>query len=149
MEFIKTGHVHSSYGVRFLLFLTVAVVSVNAWTLIALFIIIGNPPLWLILVSGIPVAILDLLMIVSLILKTISTRRQVKILFDIEEGSSQNLAKDIAIGVFCSCCAISQMGRHTADYSTFREQTFSSTGLPKRLEKLIPVHTFKQGRDQS
>ncbi len=31
------------------------------------------------------------------------------------------------------------MGRHTADYNTFREVKLSSTGLPSNLEVLVPL----------
>lgn len=151
MEFIKTGKVYSKYGVRFLLWFTIAVISINAWTAIALLAVVDNPPTWLVLSCCIPIGILDCIMVGSFLIKTIRTRRQMRQHFDIEEdGSCNSSSGDLVAALFCTCCAISQMNRHSSDYSTYREQPLSSTGLPQNLQRLIPSHTFKgRGEDSS
>ena len=42
------------------------------------------------------------------------------------------LCEDCCRATFCGCCAVAQMGRHTADYDTYRGIYCSSTGLPPR-----------------
>uniref|UniRef100_A0A7S3Q0T5 Uncharacterized protein n=1 Tax=Chaetoceros debilis TaxID=122233 RepID=A0A7S3Q0T5_9STRA len=149
MEFIKTGKVYSNYGVRFLLCFTIAVISINAWTAIALLAVVDNPPTWLILSCCIPIGILDCIMIGAFLFKTIRTRRQIRKYFDIEDGSCNNSSGDLVVGLFCTCCTISQMNRHSSDFNTYREQPLSSTGLPQNLQRLVPSHTFKGRGEKS
>ena len=92
---------------------------------------------------------------------TVRTRREIKEKFQIpaKHGTGRfdsdseleaNLRvgwRDAMIGTFCSCCSISQMGRHTADYKTYREQWLSTTGLPRHLETIVPKHTFTEMTD--
>ena len=92
---------------------------------------------------------------------TVRTRREIKENFQIpakhgsgrcdsdsEVGANLRLGwRDAMIGIFCPCCSISQMGRHTADYKTYREQWLSTTGLPRHLETIVPKHTFTEMTD--
>jgi len=94
---------------------------------------------------------------------TVRTRREIKDIFQIparrgtgrcDSDSDNELGaqiqagwRDVMIGIFCSCCSISQMGRHTADYKTYREQWLSTTGLPRHLETIVPKHTFTEMTD--
>jgi len=42
--------------------------------------------------------------------------------------------EDLLVSVFCMPCAISQIGRHTADFDTYRAVCCSNTGLPRGVE---------------
>merc|ERR550539_583335 len=37
----------------------------------------------------------------------------------------------------CGCCAVTQYGRHTADYETHRSVCFSTTGVPEQHPPLV------------
>ena len=38
--------------------------------------------------------------------------------------------EDVCVTIFCQCCTISQMARHTVDYDTYRASLCSTTGIP-------------------
>lgn len=82
----------------------------------------------------------------TFIVSTIDTRKAVVAHYDIEEQKS-DVSRNVALGMFCSCCSISQMGRHTADYGTYREHILSPTGLPRQLEMIVPKHTYSENED--
>lgn len=143
--FFKSGKAYSQYSPKFLLFFTVSVISLNIWTVIALTLVVNQPELWVILTSSIPLGLLDLFLLCNFFSMVIRTRREVRETFQIQERRNNDRAwKDILVGMFCSCCSISQMGRHTADYKTYREQWLSTTGLPRHLEKIVPKHSLKE-----
>ena len=144
MQFIKSGKVFSPYSTKFLLFFTLAVLSLNVWVAVALIFLVYRPQLWLILSCTIPLGLLDVFLIGSFITLTIHTRQQLRQQYDIEEQIFPG-AEDIVIGTWCSCCSISQMGRHNADYETYREQILSPTGLPRHLESIVPKHIYNDG----
>jgi Cys-rich protein (TIGR01571 family) len=56
-------------------------------------------------------------------------------------------SEDCVCATFCMPCAICQMGRHTADFDTYRATFCTSTGLPAHVE-LAPV-TFYQDQYQN
>jgi Cys-rich protein (TIGR01571 family) len=47
-------------------------------------------------------------------------------------------SEDCACAMLCMPCTICQMGRHTADFDTYRATCCTSTGLPRHVE-LAPV----------
>ena len=142
MQFWDTGKAFSPYGTKFLIFFTLAVLSVNVWTFIALVYLVETPELWLILTCTIPMGTLDLFLIWTFIRMAIKTRKAIRERFGIQEQNCSEY-EDTLIGVFCSCCSISQMGRHTADFDTYREQFLSPTGLPRNLEYLVPKQSYE------
>ncbi len=135
------GRIVSPFGTRFLIFFVLALISLNAWTAVALIFLVNKPQLWLILSCTIPLGLLDLFVFCTFIAKTIKTRKVIRECYDIEEQACHG-SEDTILGIFCSCCSISQMGRHTADYETYRESFLSPTGLPRQLEMIVPIHTY-------
>lgn len=79
---------------------------------------------------SIPVVFFCLLLIIR-------TRRSIRKVYEIPEEHMEG-CEDILLSVWCSCCTIGQMMRHTADYDTFRAVWFSDTGLPRHIEVVSP-----------
>jgi Cys-rich protein (TIGR01571 family) len=50
-------------------------------------------------------------------------------------------SEDYALATFCMPCTICQMGRHTADFDTYRATCCTGTGLPSHVE-LAPVSFY-------
>jgi len=147
MQLMTKGKIVSPFGTKFLIFYILALLSLNAWTAVALIFVVNRPQLWLVLSCTIPLGLLDLFVIGTFIAKTIKTRKAIREFFDIEEQNCRG-SEDVILGVFCSCCSISQMGRHTADYQTYRENFLSPTGLPRQLEMIVPKHTYRKGASE-
>ena len=57
------------------------------------------------------------------------TRAVVRAHYSIPERQACRGCEDICCAVFCSCCTISQMMRHTADYAIYPAE-WTDTGLP-------------------
>jgi len=142
LKFLETGNVEIGSEAKYLFVFHFIVFMINIWTFITLFFIISQPDLWLILSCAIPVGLLDFVIVCSFLMTTIKTRRELRKNYNIEDTFRGT--KEIGLVTFCSCCVVSQMGRHTADYSTFRESALSATGLPRHLEVLVPL-VPKQG----
>ena len=125
--FFKTGRILSPNGARFLFFFSLAVLSVNAWTIVALFFIVKQPNLLLNLICTIPLGLLDLFLIFSYVSHAIRARKEIMEHFDIpyqgdeivsdermNQATNPSLKQkfaDACKAIFCSCCSISQMGR--------------------------------------
>ncbi|VEU36030.1 unnamed protein product [Pseudo-nitzschia multistriata] len=58
------------------------------------------------------------------------TRQSVRKQYSIPEKHCQG-CEDLCCAVFCTCCTISQMARHTGEYETYPGRCFSSSGHPK------------------
>lgn len=71
------------------------------------------------------------------LLLIIRTRQSIRKVYEIPEEHMEG-CEDILLSVWCSCCTIGQMMRHTADYDTFRAVWFSDTGLPRHIE-VVPA----------
>lgn len=67
----------------------------------------------------------------------IRTRQSIRKAYEIPEGQLEG-CEDLLVSVWCSCCTIGQMMRHTADYDTFRALWLSDTGLPSHIEICPP-----------
>ena len=91
----------------------------------------------LILICTIPLASFDVVLFLCLIYFTIRTRKSIKDEFDIKESFMRSYDDSLAV-LCCMPCAISQMGRHTADYGTYRVEILSDTGFPPTVDSLIP-----------
>jgi Cys-rich protein (TIGR01571 family) len=88
----------------------------------------------IVLIEVIPLAVLDLLLILYFFVLLVKTRTFVRQMYKIE-GS---VCDDVTSSVFCTCCTAIQMGYHTADYETYTGVCCSSTGLPPQLQALSP-----------
>jgi len=73
----------------------------------------------------------------------IRTRLSIRKAYEIPEENLEG-CEDLLVSIWCSCCVIGQMMRHTADYDTFRAVWFSETGLPSHIEVVPPGY---QGND--
>mmetsp|Transcript_20975 Transcript_20975/g.27062 ORF Transcript_20975/g.27062 Transcript_20975/m.27062 type:complete len:569 (+) Transcript_20975:151-1857(+) len=63
---------------------------------------------------------------------TARTRASIKDKYAIEDTCGP--LEDCLCAGFCQPCTICQMGRHTADYDTFRASCCTATGLPRKVE---------------
>mmetsp|Transcript_26314 Transcript_26314/g.77814 ORF Transcript_26314/g.77814 Transcript_26314/m.77814 type:complete len:186 (+) Transcript_26314:572-1129(+) len=119
----------------------------------SLVVVFGSVPEWKIdsmwkEVDSLPNQILGgvgLALVVLKVFLTAMTRRRVRRRYDIPPSGLccgccrgccgnccgfDDCCEDICRAVFCGCCTVAQMGRHTADYETYRGVCCSSTGLP-------------------
>lgn len=46
-------------------------------------------------------------------------------------------AEDVCCALCCTCCVVTQMARHTADYNTYRGVCCSLTGLPTHVPSIV------------
>ena len=60
------------------------------------------------------------------------TRRHIRNKYSIPQETC-NGCEDCCCVYFCTCCTLSQMARHTADYETYRAACCSETGLPPHV----------------
>ena len=81
--------------------------------------------------SSIIVLIVDAIIVVYFFALLIKTRKQVRYAFNIPKESP---VEDIIFSIFCTPCTITQMGQHTADYSTYVANCCSDTGLSRHIE---------------
>ena len=91
-----------------------------------------------ILITTMPLIGMDLLLLFYKIYIVAKTRRQVRREYDIPELRCHG-NEDCCMAVFCTCCTIAQMGRHTADYETYRAYCCTDTGLANHIEVKLPV----------
>ena len=138
MAYEDIGEVRSSSRVKNVLLYNFLVILLNLWTILALVYAVDDPDSWALLACLIPLGVIDLYLITKLIMLTAKTRRELKERYGIVGDQYGGCAEAIMVSCF-PFCAISQMGRHTADYSTFREVPLSATGLPTHLETLVPL----------
>jgi len=97
------------------------------------YIMIRRPQLSLLIICSIPTLLLDLSILVYFFSITVKIRRTIREEFSIPETRCRG-CEDVAVSLCCTSCALSQMGRHTADYSTFRGTCCTITGLPDHVE---------------
>ena len=101
-------------------------------------IILRRLSLLLVIVCAIPTVILDLGALLFFYSLTIKTRAAVRNMYNIPESRCAG-CEDVAVSLCCTSCAISQMGRHTADYDTFRGSCCTDTGLPGHIEAVVNI----------
>lgn len=58
------------------------------------------------------------------------TREFVRIKYSISEGRF-GAFEDLLYSIFCSCCTVAQMARHTGEYETYKGTCLSQNGLPE------------------
>ena len=83
----------------------------------------------------IPILLLDLGCIAYFYMLLISTRKIIRKNFDIPQEQCTTIP-DIYPSLCFTCCTISQMGRHTAEYRTYRSMCCTDTGLPMHVESI-------------
>lgn len=72
--------------------------------------------------------ILSLVFLVFLVFLASRTRRRIRQKYRIPEGGCGG-CDDCCMSFWCPCCTISQMARHTTDYTTYAGQCCSETGV--------------------
>lgn len=66
-------------------------------------------------------------------------RKNVRILYSIPENKRCIPGfEDIFCSICCTVCTVTQMGRHTAEYDTYRARCFSVNGLPSHIKLPLP-----------
>ena len=146
MRFRASGEVTHSSRVKYLVAFNILVVTLNIWTFTALAFIIRHISLWVLLTCLIPLGLIDLFLVWKFFTLVLNTRHEIKEKYTINRDPI-GPCSEIILVAFCSCLVIGQMGRHTADYSIFREEKMSATGLPSHLEvlsPLIPKRSYKE-----
>mmetsp|Transcript_8050 Transcript_8050/g.9887 ORF Transcript_8050/g.9887 Transcript_8050/m.9887 type:complete len:110 (+) Transcript_8050:1-330(+) len=81
----------------------------------------------------IPLAALDVLLFIYFIVLVAKTRRALREEYQIPHPGCCVGFVDVLTSVFCMSCSLSQMGRHTAEYKTYRAICCSDTGLPSHI----------------
>jgi len=110
------------------------------------FFIVGSPDEESILIATIPLIGMDCFLLLYGVYMVAMTRRQVRSEYDIPELRCKGY-EDCCMAVFCTCCTIAQMGRHTADYETYRAYCCSDTGLANHIEIKLPVESLLDRSD--
>ena len=78
---------------------------------------------------------IDFLIIGYFYFLLIKTRRLIRYEFDIPVDT---VCEDACVSLFCAPCVITQMGQHTADYSTYVANCCSNTGFSRHIELKFP-----------
>ncbi len=81
----------------------------------------------------VPIILFDIFVLVYMVCLTKLVRSSIRNKYQISDETCGRL-QDCMCATFCMPCTICQMGRHTADFDTYRASCCSSTGLPKRVE---------------
>lgn len=92
------------------------------------------PSTTLLLSCGIPMLLIDAGVIAFFYFLLIKTRKIIRQNYDIPEGSQCPGKEDALVSILCTSCTVSQMGRHTADFSTYRPHCCTETGLPDHVQ---------------
>jgi Cys-rich protein (TIGR01571 family) len=64
------------------------------------------------------------------------TRQNVRRTYSIPEDSC-NGCEDAVCALFCGCCTVTQIARHTGEYETYPSVCCSSTGLPDHAPQIV------------
>eukprot|EP00571_Detonula_confervacea_P012178 CAMPEP_0172296826 /NCGR_PEP_ID=MMETSP1058-20130122/22_1 /TAXON_ID=83371 /ORGANISM="Detonula confervacea, Strain CCMP 353" /LENGTH=263 /DNA_ID=CAMNT_0013005887 /DNA_START=174 /DNA_END=965 /DNA_ORIENTATION=+ len=78
---------------------------------------------------------LSVIFIIFIVGVVAKTRQRIRQTYGIPEQSCGG-CEDCCCAYWCTCCTISQMARHTADYETYAGQCCSDTGLPPHAPAL-------------
>ena len=88
-----------------------------------------------------PIVLFDIFVWMYMVCLTKTVRGSIRNKYQIPDETCGRM-QDCMCATFCMPCTICQMGRHTADFDTYRASCCSSTGLPKHVE-LAPVTTYE------
>jgi len=86
-----------------------------------------------ILILSLPMVLLDTSIYIYILYLMVRARQVIRAECSIPEYQCQNI-NDISMAMFCTSCIVSQMGRHTAEYKTYRALCCSETGLPCHVD---------------
>mmetsp|Transcript_30318 Transcript_30318/g.64361 ORF Transcript_30318/g.64361 Transcript_30318/m.64361 type:complete len:312 (-) Transcript_30318:100-1035(-) len=78
----------------------------------------------------------DLSFMVFLYYLVAKTRGRIRSRYSIPETSCRG-CEDCCCAVWCTCCTVAQMGRHTADYETYAAHCCSETGQPSHVPSVL------------
>lgn len=91
---------------------------------------------WLIFIIQLtPLIIFDICFLLYFLVVAVKARAFVRHVYKLDDSPLE----DTVASVCCLCCSIAQMGRHTADYETYRAMCCSGTGLPSQVQALSPL----------
>ena len=79
------------------------------------------------------------------------TRKKIRHKYSIQEGGACVGCEDVCLSLWCSCCAVGQMARHTADYEKYPGSWCSETGLPPKAlpsDEMVEL-TARRGSDKA
>ena len=88
-----------------------------------------------------PLVLFNVIMMIYMISLTKKVRETIRNKYQIPEENCAGM-EDCMCATFCMPCAICQMGRHTADFDTYRATCCTRTGLPRQVE-LAPVTFYE------
>eukprot|EP00978_Attheya_sp_CCMP212_P006016 scaffold13544_cov50-Attheya_sp.AAC.5 len=74
---------------------------------------------------------LRLIWVLFSIVMVTKVRGHVRAAYHIPEHGCRG-CEDCCCAVWCTCCTVAQLSRHTADYDTYNSQCCTATGLPDR-----------------
>ena len=130
---------NSRFKVKQATWLTVGVILIHI--LYAVPVVVRSPQnVGLYVVSFLPLTAMDLGLVIYFWYLVARTRKAMRDEYDIPQIHCKCgcAAEDACMAVFCSACTLSQMGRHTADYTTYRSMCCTDTGLPNHVEVKLP-----------
>lgn len=138
MRITSRGDTDAAYGskltVNSVLGFTLALLLLNG---MFIYICVRRPQLALLVICSIPTILLDLSVLLYFFSMTIKIRRKIREQYTIPETRCRG-CEDAAVSLCFTCCALAQIGRHTADYSTYRGTCCSETGLPDHVGPNVP-----------
>jgi Cys-rich protein (TIGR01571 family) len=88
------------------------------------------------LIATMPLIGMDVVLLFYFIYMVAFTRATIRREYGISESRCRG-CEDSCMAVFCTCCTIGQMGRHTADYETYRSYCCTDTGLARHIEVMV------------
>lgn len=130
----KGVNLRSRVRVRNTIFFTVGLVILHG---LFVYPLVEAPSSILVLATAMILLALDISSLVYFCYMTAHTRKNVRMEYDIPEGCCKG-CEDVCVSICCNSCTISQMGRHTADYETYRAYCCTDTGLPRHVEVKLP-----------
>lgn len=105
------------------------------------FLMLRKPDEETILMFAIPLAGLDVILILYFLCMVMQTRKAIRREYGIPELRCHG-HEDCCLTFFCTCCTIAQMGRHTADYETYQSYCCTDTGLANHVEVKLPCESL-------
>ena len=72
----------------------------------------------------------------ALVFLATKTRRHVRAKYAIPEQRCAG-CEDFCCSLWCNCCVVAQLARHTADYSTYAGLCCSETGVPEHAPSIV------------
>eukprot|EP00581_Thalassiosira_minuscula_P013670 CAMPEP_0183727298 /NCGR_PEP_ID=MMETSP0737-20130205/25325_1 /TAXON_ID=385413 /ORGANISM="Thalassiosira miniscula, Strain CCMP1093" /LENGTH=290 /DNA_ID=CAMNT_0025958891 /DNA_START=40 /DNA_END=912 /DNA_ORIENTATION=+ len=79
---------------------------------------------------------LRLLFYLFVVVVAARTRKNIRMRYSIPERQCQG-CEDVCCMLWCHCCTLAQMARHTADYDTYAGYCCSETGMPPHAPSIV------------